>query len=597
MRKTIKLIIIAAFNLVPRFIHNLLIRLAGKDPALARKIPFSAQIKIAGYGLSILMAVVLATLAGWHTVWNIVHNAFYSLLGGLLWGAMVGLIDYMILVYINKRNSFRVGITRVFTAVILSLLTSTPLVLLFCKGPVNEYMAAQLTDKKANETAKTEYWLKTNVEQPLKEQDAVVQEAQKAFLAEIDGTGGSMHRNIGPIARQKQIAFNAAKAKADSMLHASIEIKKQKARELDAAIKDIEKNHATDELAQLKALLALTSNPAVLFRWLVLMSALILIEMTPLILKLSNLGEQGPYDEAEKAERAEYQEKINGDAKVAINESRINTVVQIANKQAEQESRLTDAWLRTLEDKANKEADRIVRIGNIYEDAGKQCKGKENEERMSQELKSSEQKIMEELAKGRPAVIIPELEPKPDPIGTTAHYHAWAMDNGFAETAPFHIVIATGLSDHPFRLSVPMQKKAIEIAKGASSARDKVHRLYEYLHPNFPYDEAHEKYKGGYRTAEDVFHDRVGICGELAALFIAMARAMGLEVYFAVVRKDNFNEKVLHACAYVVYQDGTLPQLVDIAYNTEDVRHVDFEVLSDSEVETLFASWRRNATA
>ena len=63
-----------------------------------------------------------------------------------------------------------------------------------------------------------------------------------------------------------------------------------------------------------------------------------------------------------------------------------------------------------------------------------------------------------------------------------------------------------------------------------------------------------------------------------------MARVAGLEAHYVHVDVDFQGEKVNHACAIVTIKDRKI--LVDSTYNTFDIRHQEYNVLSDEEAIT-----------
>ena len=96
--------------------------------------------------------------------------------------------------------------------------------------------------------------------------------------------------------------------------------------------------------------------------------------------------------------------------------------------------------------------------------------------------------------------------------------------------------------------------------------------------------------EAGYRNSQEVLDDEEGICGELAFLYVTMARSVGLESNVAQVDIDKFSDKVNHACA-VVKADGKRI-FVDPAYDTFDIHHKKIEILSDKDVIERYKRWR-----
>lgn len=114
--------------------------------------------------------------------------------------------------------------------------------------------------------------------------------------------------------------------------------------------------------------------------------------------------------------------------------------------------------------------------------------------------------------------------------------------------------------------------------------------LYDWIHSNVSYGDSKRRFfQARYRTAKETLVGKEGVCGEMAYLYVASARAIGLKSNYVNVRRDFQNKTVHHACAAVY-----VPQikLVDIAYHQYDVTHKDYKILSDLEMLQRFNSWR-----
>ncbi len=84
----------------------------------------------------------------------------------------------------------------------------------------------------------------------------------------------------------------------------------------------------------------------------------------------------------------------------------------------------------------------------------------------------------------------------------------------------------------------------------------------------------YERGNGNYRDSVDQRNKnwkRYGNCLELAFLYVAMARSIGMESNIADVKIDTFGRKVDHACASI-HNNGKII-LSDPAYHTFDVKH------------------------
>jgi tetratricopeptide (TPR) repeat protein len=130
---------------------------------------------------------------------------------------------------------------------------------------------------------------------------------------------------------------------------------------------------------------------------------------------------------------------------------------------------------------------------------------------------------------------------------------------------------------NPLASSPEIQRWAQELTQDGKDDLDKAKRIFDALLRHVPG-------KSGTRTAVEVFAawNQPGEsfnCQELAKLFVAMARDVGIQAFYVVVEKDYRGKPVPHACAAVFTEDQVL--LVDPTYRWFGVPHQQFEVLDD----------------
>jgi hypothetical protein len=116
---------------------------------------------------------------------------------------------------------------------------------------------------------------------------------------------------------------------------------------------------------------------------------------------------------------------------------------------------------------------------------------------------------------------------------------------------------------------------------------DRARAVFNWIENNIDY--GNSEWYPRYRNSSEVLKKRKGVCGEMVFLYITMARSVGLKCSYVAVRRDCNNQKVHHACAIV---DAGRKILVDPAYNTFDIHHCQYKVLSDKEVIECFKQWR-----
>ncbi len=113
--------------------------------------------------------------------------------------------------------------------------------------------------------------------------------------------------------------------------------------------------------------------------------------------------------------------------------------------------------------------------------------------------------------------------------------------------------------------------------------------LFDWVEGNIRYD--HQKPTGTYRTAHEVFILEEGVCGEMAYLYITMARLAGLTAKYVEVDRDFSGKDVHHACAAVYPCQQEV--FVDPAYHRFGVRHKAYRILDDREMFRRFLEVRQ----
>lgn len=152
-------------------------------------------------------------------------------------------------------------------------------------------------------------------------------------------------------------------------------------------------------------------------------------------------------------------------------------------------------------------------------------------------------------------------------------------------------VIITDDPNHPFQVDDAIKNRAIAIARGLGDDGAKARAIFDWFVQNVNYGAQKRPDNLGYRTSNEVFTDREGVCGEMAVLYIVMARSVGLKANYVSVTKDNQDKDIVHACAAVYL--GQEPTLVDPAYHAFDAKHQAFAIKTDAEAVPLLKTFRK----
>lgn len=262
--------------------------------------------KIIGSG--VIFTWLYASLA-WVYFWSMnIDNPLLYVPLGIFIGYGILTIDRMLIASISKnKKNFVAILFRVLLALLLGAFIAQPIILWMFEKDINSEVSI-LQDKKTNEKKvelENVYSLeKTDLiakkEAILKEKAIkyeALQSAEKSFLQEIDGTGGSKKYGIAGIAAQKEKAFK----RAEQAYNTFDEENKLALSNIDTRLADIDANITKDTedfkstkvasgfLIRIEALQSLfdkDESNALLKRYTLILIILVLFELIPIISKL-----------------------------------------------------------------------------------------------------------------------------------------------------------------------------------------------------------------------------------------------------------------------------------------------------------------------
>lgn len=151
--------------------------------------------------------------------------------------------------------------------------------------------------------------------------------------------------------------------------------------------------------------------------------------------------------------------------------------------------------------------------------------------------------------------------------------------------------VLTDDDDHPFQITQELADLTKEITKDSKTDINKIRNIFDWFLENINYGTQKREINNGYRTSNEVYRDKEGICGEMASLFVVMSRYIGVKSNYVSVRKDLYNTSVYHACACVQINKKII--LIDLAYEAFDVKHKDFIIKTDTEAIEHLKIWRK----
>ena len=266
-------------------------------------------------GMTVLATWAFATLAWSYFFSTVTGNLWLALPLGLFMGFIILTIDRALIKGINKfnKNKLLPLLFRGLLAVTIGVFMAQPALLYMFKKEIRLQTSLDNEKKKLfkkqeldslYKSRKTE--LQSEKEKMLQENNsryAIVDAARNNFLAETDGSGGTGKVGIKDIAIAKRSEYQ----KLDAEYQAYLASSQSKIRDVETELKGIEDNIKKEELVftnyfndgfltQIEALNNLIKdNPALKYRYYLLVIILLLIELMPVIAK--TLLPAGTYDE------------------------------------------------------------------------------------------------------------------------------------------------------------------------------------------------------------------------------------------------------------------------------------------------------------
>ena len=153
----------------------------------------------------------------------------------------------------------------------------------------------------------------------------------------------------------------------------------------------------------------------------------------------------------------------------------------------------------------------------------------------------------------------------------------------------YNLIVTDDSVENPFLISSELVRTIKDYTKNAKNNLTKAKVIFDWVEQNIKYGE--KKSVNGYRNSKEVLLLREGVCGEMAYLYITMARSLGLKSNYVSVFVDEHGENVNHGCASV-FVGRTI--LVDPAYHTFDIKHQSYEIINDRKATDMYQYWRYN---
>lgn len=318
---------------------------SGADTEVLKTCSKAEQIKQAGIGGTVFFTAVMAFIASAYALYTVFDNVYTAIFFGLVWGLLIFNLDRFIVSTIKKRDKFGSellqAIPRLVLAVIIAMVIAKPLELKIFEKEINQVLLEEKNRMTLNNQNQLALQYTPSVEKLTSEinslkQEITAKEAQvdtlySTYIAEAEGTKGTLKLGKGPVYKEKREKHDAMLAELKQLREAN----NTKIAEKEAEIAQLKQDYTqkvTDTqpvidgfdglMARINALDKLPWLPS-FFIFLLFLA----IETSPIFSKI--LAPKGEYDvkleDAEStvktwAQQKEYQRKKMMDTDAAIND-------------------------------------------------------------------------------------------------------------------------------------------------------------------------------------------------------------------------------------------------------------------------------------
>lgn len=290
--------------------------------------------KYSAIGVTMLLIPSMAAFSAGFAVEQTFDSLMVAVVVGMLWFMLVFNVDRLILISIRKREGgavkeFFMALPRLVMVVILSILITEPLLQKLFEGEIANQLSVEThqSAELARQAASNVYGQEIkSIDDENKRLTAALEELRKErdvrhreLMAEGEGTGGTRRPGRGTFYAEKKAAYDLAvreyedaKSAAEESVTRNNERRNELSGKLESSVSQVtmSKGNAKGFLAKHSALLAIVrQDPSAGFLYFTLSLALILLESTPLTIKL--FSKRGHYDQLlERYEQERiYQEK------------------------------------------------------------------------------------------------------------------------------------------------------------------------------------------------------------------------------------------------------------------------------------------------
>lgn len=352
------------------FISKFLIWCTGVPYDLLLTCPKIEKIKYEAFGAAMLIPAVAGFFSGSYALQQTFLSGWPSYVGGAIYSLLIFTIERILVISLgfpkDRSSYFRSPALylRILLAAVIAIVIAKPLEMRIFEQTISEQLDVQLKAKK--NTVEEKYAiLNQGLIDEIQDKEKLTRDLQERYLDEVDGLSSTHEVGDGPIAKIKRAELTTAKHELDSLKSQNEIAITTNQQEKENEISRIQKAHANDIPARLRALgQAMSENDYIKWTSWILTLFLLIFEIIPLMSKV--FLPAGPLHDAIEAEKKIFEDEQV--VKVRVSESLIleksnnkrieeECVLQRERKQIESNSRLA-ALLTDIQNQ--REMERII---------------------------------------------------------------------------------------------------------------------------------------------------------------------------------------------------------------------------------------------
>ncbi len=293
-------------------LQSFFILCSGADKNLLEGCSEGEKTKYVGIGATVFFTAVMAFLASAYALFTVFDSIYPAIAFGIVWSLLIFNLDRFIVSTIRKRDrlssEFLQATPRIVLAIIIAIVISKPLEIKIFEKEINTVLLKEKNAMALNNKKEVATYFKSDLDKnkaeitalknEITDKEKEVNTLYETYIAEAEGTKGTMKLGKGPVFKEKIAKHNLASAELDTIRKnnlAKIAEKEALNKNLQA---DLDKKVTETQpiidgfdglMARINALNKLPWLPSVF-----IMLLFLAIETSPIIAKL--LSPKGEYD-------------------------------------------------------------------------------------------------------------------------------------------------------------------------------------------------------------------------------------------------------------------------------------------------------------